>query len=292
MYYPPVRVRLLKRLATGLLFAAAMTVFPLLVGCPTAPADGPPPDDNNGNGTPPDGTDDLTVEVVNFTANSAISELDPPVSVLFTATAEPDTLAGFYQPVISNGPGAVAIGDRVVPPLAADLTPLSPNELEQFKFDPQAAGVGYYRLGLLYTVGSEEFLVESKGIVQVRGAPAPIFIQPPPTQGIRTAVQGEDVIVSFDAGDPEGDVRWRLFYLNLSRGESMDDDVHPGSLGTELAVGSGNVYIGTFPTGSLLPGDYELGLSATDSGFSVAATSAKRVVTTESGPVVRVLVPQ
>ncbi len=268
-----------------------MTLLPLLVGCPTAPGDGPPPDDNNGNGTPPDGTDVVTVEVVNFTANSAISELDPPVSVLFTATAEPDSIAGFYQPVIGNAAGAIAIGDRVIPPLAEDLMPVSPNELQQYKFDPQAAGVGFYRLGLLYTVGSDEFLAESDGIVRVQGAPNPIFIQP--TELIKLAEQGDDVPILFDAGDPEGDVRWRLFYLNLSRGESVDDDVPPGSLGTELMLGSGNVCIGcTLPTGGLLPGEYELGLSATDSGFSVAATPANRVVTTESGPVIRVVVPQ
>ena len=285
MCYPPIRVRLLQHLTTGLLLAAAMTVFPLLAGCPTAPAD-----DNNGDDTPPDETDVVTVEVVNFTAYSAISELDPPVSVLFTATAEPDTLAGFYQPMVNNTPGAISIGDRVIPPLAEDLTPVSPNELRQFKFDPKAAGVGFYRLGLIYTVGSEEFLAESEGIVQVRGVPDPEFIRP--ETAIKIAVQGEDVLVYFDAKDPEGDARWRLFYLNLSRGESVDDAVHPGSLGTELAVGSGNTcYTCSFPTGSLLPGEYKLGLSATDSGFSVAATSANRVVTA-TGPEIWVVAPQ
>lgn len=104
---------------------------------------------------------------------------------------------------------------------------------------------------------------------------------------------GEDVTVSFDVGDPEGGVQWRLFYLQPGDDRSAPAD----QLGVEIAVGSGNVASVLFSpideAGAPLPdGDYELGLSATDSGRSVADTvllgEAEGIVTI-FGPFVRII---
>ena len=110
-----------------------------------------------------------------------------------------------------------------------------------------------------------------------------------------SVIVGTKVTVSFDAGDPEGVVQWRLFFL-----DSTDSrDASPDQLGTEIAVGAGNTGQATFDTTDLTPGDYELGFSATDSGSSVSSTAVsghvERIVTIpndmRSGPVVRVVAP-
>jgi hypothetical protein len=112
--------------------------------------------------------------------------------------------------------------------------------------------------------------------------------------GIAMGAVGTDVAISFDAGDPEGDVQWRLFYLS----ETDSRELPPDQLGTQIGPpGSGNVGNATLSTSGLNPGDYELGLSATDSGMSIANTVAagdlERIVTIPNtatrGPIVRVV---
>jgi hypothetical protein len=95
--------------------------------------------------------------------------------------------------------------------------------------------------------------------------------------------QGDGVFVSFDVGDPEGDVQWRLFILG-----PLDP---PDEFGEQLAVGEGNAGTFVLDTGPYNPAEYVLGLSATDSGFSVAVTlengDFERVVTV-LGPTVSI----
>jgi len=106
---------------------------------------------------------------------------------------------------------------------------------------------------------------------------------------------GADVTVSFDIRDPEGDVQWRLFYFSESDlRNGLEDD-----LGTELATGSGNAATFSLNTNSLDPGDYQFGISATDSGSSISATVANeeydRIVTIPNiatpTPIIRVVEP-
>ncbi|MBU0718803.1 MAG: integrin alpha, partial [Planctomycetes bacterium] len=121
--------------------------------------------------------------------------------------------------------------------------------------------------------------------------PEPAFIQP--VDSVTEIVEGEDVFISFDAGDPEADAKWRLFYLTAS--DSRTD--LPDRLGEQLGIGSGNIGSFTWSTVGIQPGNYTLGLSATDSGDSVARTVSKGnedlIITipnsTETTPVIRIV---
>lgn len=238
--------------------------------------DGDPINDPN-NGDP----GALTRKIVNFNSNFSVSELDVAISVLYNVEGTPDSISGFFVKVADGNPGAIPIADAVI--TAVSL----PAGSSQFKFDPAVSGVGFFRVGLIVVEdGTELPTIESTGIVQVQGRPNPFFIQP--VESLFEVTRGEPVVVRFDAGDPEGNVRWRLFYLS-----SIDPRNNlPDNLGTELAMGEGNVGISTLDTTPLVPGDYELGVSATDTGNSISVTVAngavERIVTV-FGPVVRVV---
>jgi len=242
----------------------------------------------NGNGNTNDNTSGGTAEIVSPSTSFGLSALDAPVSVLYTVDASATNIRGYYVPVADSGVNSAPIGDRVI--TATDL----PAGVKQvFSFDPQEAGVGFYRVGILYTLNGTEGDVESQAVIQVQGSPNPLFIQP--TQALTQVAQGADVFISFDVRDPEGNAQWRLFYLS----ETDSRDNPADQLGTGLATGSGNVGTFTLPTTSLAPGDYQLGISATDSGSSVAITVAtgesERIVTvpndTVSTPIFRVAEP-
>ncbi len=257
-------------LFTGLIALAA------LAGCPFAQG----PVGGNVNGNDNTGTDEVTASVVNFNANFGISSLQAPISVLYTVTGTPSSIAGFFLPVADDTPGAAPIGDRVI--IATNL-PAGQNRT--FSFDPRVAGTGFYRVGVLVVAGGENLVDESDGVVQVQGPPEPLFIQP--SQPLTEVVPGTVVTVSFDTGDPEGDVHWRLFSLRDTDSRS----VTPDQLGSPIALGTGNVGVSTFSTVGLTPGDYQLGVSATDTGLSINSTvtsgQTARIVT-EFGPTVRV----
>lgn len=261
-----------KRIRTGL----CGLIVCIAGGCPS----GVPNGDGDGNGSSNGGSEEPTREIINFNSNFAVSELDPSISVMYNVEGTPDSISGFFVQVADDNPGAVPIADRIV--TAVNL----PVGAEQFKFNPQVAGVGFFRVGIIVVVDEVELpTIESTGIVQVQGRPNPFFIQP--TQLLEEVEQGEVVTIRFDAGDPEGDVRWRLFYLSVTDSRSDPAD----ELGTELGLGEGNVGLSVLDTTTLVPGDYELGVSATDTGFSISSTIshglASRIVTI-TGPLVRV----
>ncbi len=266
------------------LIAAVGTIFLVFgPGCPGVPDPG---DNDNADNDNTGG--EVTAEIVSFTTNFGVSELDPPISVIYTVTGTPDSIAGFYVPVADASAGAAPIGDRVIV-----ATNLLAGTNEAFNFDPAAAGVGYYCVGLIVVVDGVELTPTpmSEGVIQVEGPPDPVFIQPP--DAITSVWLGDDVTISFDAGDPEGDVRWRLFYLS----DSDSRNNPPDQLGTQIKTGTGNVGSATFSTSGLNAGDYEIGISATDSGYTIATTVSNgdldRIVTipndSQSGPIVRVV---
>lgn len=247
----------------------------LTTGCPTVPLSG------DGTSSGSGGSTTVAREIVNFTANFAISELDPAVSVLYNIEGTPDSISGFYVPVADNNPGALAIADRII---IANLNPGT----NQFKFNPAVSGIGFFRVGIIVVeAGVELPAIESLGTVQVQGQPNPFFIQPP-AESTTDVVKGDFVTIRFDAGDPEGDVQWRLFYLTVTDSRVLPAD----QLGTELALGRGNLGLAVLDTSTLDPGNYDLGVSATDTGQSIAATVAgglgDRIVTV-IGPFVRVV---
>ncbi len=288
-------------------FGVVLCVGLLIVTVGCAPGETQPDGDNgdlNGTGG---GTSGLDARIVSFQSDFGVSELEPPVSVIYDAEldASISQISGFYVPVADTSAGAAPIGDRVI------THPVLPTGTSQaFSFDPQEAGVGNYRVGIVITIGDQQYFEESIGVIRVEGPPDPFFVQPcdprfpdpsDPDEictGITEVSPGADVPIAFDAGDPEGVVQWRLAYLDADDSR----DASPHELGTQLLVGSGNVGNFTFSTSGLTAGDYEIALSATDSGFSISTTVSNgdldRIVTiprvseetgeTVSGPIIRI----
>lgn len=261
----------------------ALLAVVLIAGCPGT-MDG----NGNGNGNGNGSTDEVSASIVSPVTNFSISALEDPVSVLYTVTGEPVEIFGFAIPVADATPGSGAIGDPVV--IATDL---SAGTNRAFDFDPGALGVGNYRVGITARTSDMEFSDESDAVIQVEGVPMPRFVRP--AEPFTVVEVGELLTISFDAGDPEGLVQWRLFLL----AESDSRTVPPDQLGMELRVGSGNVGTFELDTSTIAPGDYEVGISATDSGFSILSTVGRgeleKIVTipsdTASGPIIRVIQP-
>jgi len=266
----------------------AIGSFVLLIvafsGCAiTAPNDNDNQNNNTNNNT--NGNDNASGRIVSFTSNFGISQLSPPISVIYEVTTTPDGIAAFYVPVDGPEQNAPSIGVRVI--IENDL-PAGMNR--SFDFDPGDAGVGFFRVGLIITDNNEEEIIESRGVIEVQGPPDPRFILP--AAALTQVLEGGEVDISIDAGDPQGIVQWRVFYLRPA--DSRDNPPH--LLGVTLGTGSGNFGEVAFNTTGLIPGDYELGVAATDSGESVATTGesgdANLIIvfpsTGETGPVIRV----
>ncbi|MCH7592402.1 MAG: hypothetical protein IH989_06465, partial [Planctomycetes bacterium] len=258
----------------------------------------PTPTDDSGTG----GTGAVTARIISIIANAGLSIDDPAIVIFYKVTGVPDSISAFFVPVSDNSPDAQEIGERQS--LAQNL-PASGVDVF-FQFFPTGAGVGFFRVGIEVTTDAQVIEAFSDGVIQVQGRPDPCFTQPcdPATSGQTlngcgglvcdrfhdvTVGNQDGVNIAFDAGDPEGAVKWRLFYLR-----ETDSTGNPADqLGVEILTGSGNLGIVAFVTLELALGDYELGLSATDSGMSVAETVAfdgndDRIVTV-FGPVVRVV---
>jgi len=257
--------------------AAALIVG---VGCPSSPPSG-----GDGSGTNTNSNDNAStdegVRIVNVPAVQAVSELLDFVSILYNATgvSEDAEVNAFYVPVDSPSVDAEEIGDRV--PIET-ATPLPIGTNQTFQFKPGETGTGSFRVGITVVDGIRNIEALSTGILYVQGPPDPRFVLP--SSAVTEVEQGETVEIRFDAGDPEGIARWRLFYLPATDPLAPPPDTSPDVIGTQLTVGDGNAGTFIFGTADLTPGRYEMGVSATDTGDSVAATvergDADLVVTT------------
>lgn len=253
----------------------------LLVGCPGL--SGVPQDNTNTNDNT--NTGGVTGEIVTLRTTRQVSALEPFLSILYTVTGAPSgsQISSFYVPVIATGLETyMETGDRVT--IANNLLA---GTNQAFNFVPGPAGPGTYRVGVTVTAASQLTTILSARVIEVQGFPNPVFVLPP--GGTTVVTRGQDVFISFDAGDPENNVQWRLFYLSPNDSRNLSAD----QLGTQLATGTGNVGSATLNTTDLTPGDYTLGLSATDSGDSIA-TAANRgddelIITNNNGPVIRVV---
>ncbi|MFQ5413467.1 MAG: integrin alpha [Phycisphaerae bacterium] len=278
-----------RALRCGLTALACASCWVLVAGCGVASQnDGTAGNGSiaNDNGAVDPGA--VSAEIFNPIINFRTSTFDGPVAVQFAVTGTPDSVSGFWVEVASGGGGPVGTPVIVAPDLAADAV--------FFNFDPSTVDPGFYQLGLILTVGGEEIQVLSPGTIEVEGPPSPTFILP--VQPLTDIVAGASVLVSFDAGDPENNVAWRLFYLITDSPTVPDSDltVPIGQRGTELAVSQGTDNFGSFTwaTDGLAAGTYELCVSATDSGASVAATSLagqSASIVTVHGPVVVITEP-
>ena len=234
----------------------------------------PPPDNGNDNGN---GNTDggVTAEMITPSTGFGLSALEEPIALFYSVDESATDVRGFRVPVADGSLNSAAIGDRII--ITSDLTP---GVHQVLFFNPQEAGIGFYRVGIEFSLNGVSDDAESDAVIHVQGSPDPIFVQPSQTH--TQVSQGTDVFISFDVRDPEVDVQWRLFYLS-----EMDSRVVPAAqLGKELKTGSGNAGTYTLNTEALAPGDYQLGVSATDSGSSIALTSdADRIVTIPSAKV-------
>lgn len=251
-------------------------------GCPGIPGGSTSPD-NGGNGQdPPDGPVVVTAEMLTPITGFGLSALEEPVTFFYSVDPLATEVRGFRVPVADGSLNSAPIGDPVI----TDVNLKAGVEQVLF-FDPGEAGVGFYRVGIEFTLNGVPGEAESAAVVHVEGSPDPVFHQP---ETVRTQIaQGEVVSIIFDVRDPEGDAQWRLFYLR-----STDNRTVPAAqLGTELATGVGNAGSYTLTTDNLTAGEYQLGLSATDSGTTVAGTSDQaRIVTIpnelDSSPIIEV----
>lgn len=247
-----------------------------LPGCPGATPVGSGGDGGGNQEVPP--TSPVRAEIISLTTGFPMSALDPPVSIFYSVPESATNVRGFYIEVADGSLNSAPIPGREP---VISTTDLKVGVHQVFSFDPQEAGVGYFRVGIMFNLDGVEDDAKSQSVIQVQGSPAPVFIKP--LQSLTQVAQGTDVDISFDCRDPEGIVQWRLFYLSETDPRGYPAD----KLGTGLATGLRNVGMFTLPTDDLAPGDYQLGVSATDSGDSVASTAGKG----ESGRIVTVLTP-
>lgn len=152
-------------------------------------------------------------------------------------------------------------------------TPLSAGE-SQFTIDSADLPRGSYRIGVSYVsaTGTRQSVL-STGVLHVQGLPEPVFIAP---EEDVEPVAGETVQIIVDMGDPEADVAWRVFYISDASAPEIEDipDTELGVIGNELGAGTGNVANLQWLTESVALGTYRIGVSATDTGFSVAQTAS------------------
>ncbi len=267
------------------LVLAAFTIT-LVSGCPSVSTDGGGGDGNGG--TDNTGTGGvLAGDIINIRTTTKISELDPFVSVLYNLDNVPAgaDIRGFYIPVTGTIGSYMDSGDLVV--VATGLLSV---DGQSFRFDPGSVGPGSYQVGVAVTTIGSETQFRSRAAIDVQAAPDPTFILP--NVSVSEISQGTSVPVTFDTGALDTSVQWRLFLLQNSDSRTSSADI----IGTELVIGQGNIGAFTLSTDALLPGDFQLGLSATLSGASIAATVAQGnenlIVTNVDGPIVRVVTPQ
>ncbi|MCH8147483.1 MAG: FG-GAP repeat protein [Planctomycetes bacterium] len=252
-----------RSIATPGRMAIALSAILLLsvVGCPmTEPID-------NGDGTNTNGTDllaSVSGEIVTLRNNLIASELEAPIAIHYSITGVPpqSVISAFFVTVPDPATAISSEDSRVI-----FRTDLVAGE-SAFNFDPSNAGSGYHKLGLLVRLGDETVEIVSAGVVVVEGGPSPRFVQP--ADATTVVMAGDPVPVTFDAGDPQDDVAWRLFLLAPTDSRDNPED----RLGEALDTGFGNIGRFTLSTLGRPVGRYELGLSATDSGLSIAATVA------------------
>lgn len=264
------------------LLVAGVVILPMIGCVPTSPPDEDPPDVVDIGGG-------VEAAITAPTSSFGISVLEDPISVFYTITGATGSVSvsGFFVPVDAADPDGAGIGSRVIVDTRAFTS-----GTDFFAFDPGTAGIGFFRLGILVSVdGVELDPLESSSSIEVEGTPDPAFVTP--TDAVSEWTQGDDILITFDAGDPQNEVQWRLFLLD----ETDPRDVAINELGEQLATGSGNTGQFILSTVDRDLGAYEIGISATDWGGTISATVAagfsSRIVTipnnVQSGRVIRIV---
>ncbi len=263
---------------TWILCCALAWLLPALVGCPLLNGGQPGQPGSGGNGDPPP----PTIGIINILANAAFSDA-VELTVFYNVSSTAQSVIAFYR--LLDSPANLGGQPIDIEAVLAENLPAGLNR--SFIFDTAGLRPGFYQLGL--RADSETFF--SRGTIEIQGPPSPLFLAPSEDVIVRA---GADVLIEVDVGDPQGRARWRLFYQDSDQPRSEEGTLPGGELlGIRLAEGSGNRVEFEWDTANVEPGEYVVGLSATDSGFSIGETvvagSAASIITTYSDVTVLVL---
>ncbi len=268
---------------------AALYLVPafLVMGCTPTPEPNPNDNQNTNDNTPTE----ISGEVISFRIDTLISKGTSEISVLYTVTGEPDSVYAFYRSAADpTSRTAPSDNDEIV------ASSIDAGTSRTFALSPSDMEIGEYYVGVGWVANDQTVVALSAGLVQIQGAPAPMF-RAPDSETVTEVEFGDTVQVLFDAADPEGDVQWRLFYRDVNDDSCESGTFNPAAIGTQLDTGIGNDGEYSLETISLEAGmSYRLGVAATDSGKSVSATVADgeldRIVTLCDGPVIKVNTPE
>ncbi|MCK4658384.1 MAG: hypothetical protein KAV82_02585 [Phycisphaerae bacterium] len=242
--------------ACGLGVGAA-AVIGLMVACTVPGLLGGAQDGEQEEPTP------LDCSIINIVGNIQISRVSElPLLVMYNITATATNVRGFYVEVTGTDADAEEIGEDVILP-----EELNAGAGQTFNLDLAQLAGGFYRVGIRGTVGGKEVRCVSTGTLVTTATALPEIIAP--DENIEIEV-GDDIVIELDMHDPAGNLHWRLFYIGID--ESID--VPEDELGTKIWSGRGDTNPILWSTDTVIPGDYRLGLSTTDSGMTVVETFA------------------
>jgi hypothetical protein len=259
-------------LASGVLAVGLLTA---LSGCPV-------PGDGNGNAingnTQPQPT---TFGILNILSNAAFSRA-VAITIFYSVPEDAETVEAFYRVLdapANQGGEPIGIQETIAEGLPAGTN-------QTFEFDTTGLNPGFYQLG----VRTEDETYFSVGTIELEGPPDPEFLEPLADVIVRA---GDEISVVVDIRDPEGEANWRLFFQDADAPLAEEGQAADGSLlGTRLGEGEGNSINFAWDTSNVTPGEYRLGVSATDVGATigevVAAGDADAIVTTYSDAVVTI----
>ncbi len=259
----------------ALMLALVLAMGVGIVGCP--------PEGMNpgmGDGGDGGGSGD-TLGIINLLTNLSFSE-DIQITVLYNAPPGATGVFAFYR--VLDAPANVGGEEIGIEEIIAENLPAGSDG--SFVFDTGGLRAGFYRV----FVQADTLIFPSQGTIEIQGPPSPLILEP----GMDTEVAaGTFVQVNADIGDPQGLARWRLFFQGANDPLSDEGQSGDGSLlGTRLTEGSGNTVDFRWDTSNVAPGEYRLGLSATDSGLTIGgAVDAGRsdaVVTSYSNFVITI----
>ena len=265
----------LPLLACGVLAVAFLAT---LSGCPA-------PDDGNGNAI--NGNTEpapVTLGIVNIQSNLTTS-LSIAMTVLYNVPASATEVIAFYRVLdapADAGGQPIGIEETIAEGLPA-------GENGSFEFDTTGLPPGFYQLGV--QADNETYL--SKGTIELKAAPDPVFLEPTEDLTIRAGVAIQVVI---DLGDPESNPNWRLFYQDADA-PLLPEGLSPTGqlLGIRLAEGRSSSVDFTWDTLNIKPGLYRFGISATDVGATIGevvaaggTAAAEAIVTSYSEAIVEI----
>lgn len=249
-----------KQLIGAISTLAAVALVGALVGCPGQAGN------LRGNGQVGDSGDGVQAPVVGILniLSDAVSSENAALTILYTAPESAQSIVASYL-VLSASASAGGAQIGIDEEIARDLPT---GDRQSFIFDTTDLRPGFYQLRIV----GNAFESFSRGTIEIQGPPSPLFIEP--AEDISVTV-GDSVSIVADVGDPQGQAQWRLFFVD-SDAEQVQEGQLAGTqlLGRRLGEGSDNPVTFTWDTTNVDAGVYRLGLSATDSGFSVAGAVA------------------